>query len=74
MNWNGTCFLGSIELESNWIDLKSTWPSVWIDISFKCCLGSAPEVFEFQRFEFNFDWFEFELNWIEIELDWIESN
>ena len=37
--WN----LSSIEIELNWIDSKLSWLSVWIYVSSKCYLGSAPE-------------------------------
>ena len=43
LNWNGNWNWGSIEFEFNWTGLKWIRLRVWIDISFKCCLGSAPE-------------------------------
>ena len=62
LNWDGNGNSGSIEFEFNWTGLKWIWLSVWIDISFKCCLGSAPEEFDFMKFSdvsansFVFDW------------------
>ena len=37
--------LSAIEIECSSTDLIWIWLNVWIDISFKCCLGSAPEEF-----------------------------